>query len=85
MAQLHAAQPQSLLRLLDLAQSFGALEQILRLRSYAFTLDLAAVAARKDLVALEPWVAESLGLDDESHSHAFAAAAMSYLREKVPG
>ena len=27
MAQLHAAQPQSLLRLLDLAQSFNALEE----------------------------------------------------------
>ena len=27
MAQLHAAQPQSLLRVLDLAQSFGALKE----------------------------------------------------------
>lgn len=44
MVQLHAAQPQSLLRLLDLAQSFNALEQVLRLKPYSFTLDLAVVA-----------------------------------------
>ena len=44
MAQLHAAQPQSLLRVLDLAQSFGALAETLQLPFFSFTLDLATVA-----------------------------------------
>ena len=81
MAQLHAAQPQSLLRLLDIAQSFGALEEVLRLNSYAFTLDLAAVAQRKDLIQLEPWVLQNVAHD----SVGFVNATMSYLRDKMLG
>ena len=86
MVQHHSAQPQSLLRLLDLAQSFGALEEILRLNCYAFTLDLAAVASRKDLIELEPWVVQALTNSSTGTSDtpdAFAAATMHYLREQL--
>ena len=90
MAQLHAAQPQSLLRLLDLAQSFNSLEEILRLPSYAFTLDLAVVAQRKDLIALGPWAISQLEATSSSqlggaHSepHGFAHALIAYIKEKL--
>ena len=88
MAQLHAAQPQSLLRLLDLAQSFNALEEILRLPSYAFTLDLAVVAQRKDLIALEPWASQQLAkcaAASPAQAAGFASALCEYIREKLLG
>jgi CCR4-NOT transcription complex subunit 1 len=80
MAQLHRVQPQSILRLLDLATSFNALEQVLQLRAFSFTIDLAACAQRKELIDLEPWLHESLARDTE---HAFVHACISYLREKL--
>lgn len=111
MVQLHTAQPQSLLRLLDLAQSFGALgevcrrwrphrgrskararthvrtqpttAQVLQLRAFSFTLDLAAVAQRKDLITLEPWASASLAADAASRSSSFASACLAYIREKL--
>jgi len=80
MAQLHAAQPQSILRLLDLATSFNALEQVLQLRAFSFTIDLAACAQRKELIDLEPWLNASLARDSE---HAFVRACASYLGDKM--
>ena len=84
MVQLHAAQPQSLLRLLDLAQSFNALEQILRFRPYSFTLDLAVVAQRKDLISLDAWAADMLRAEASAGDrHVFANAVLAYIREKL--
>ena len=83
MAQLHAAQPQSLLRVLDLAQSFGALAETLQLPFYSFTLDLATVAQRKDLIQLEPWLQERLRSDTAEYD--FVRACLGYLREKLLG
>jgi len=83
MAQLHAAQPQSLLRVLDLAQSFGALAETLKLPFYSFTLDLATVAQRKDLIQLEPWLQERLRSDTAEYD--FVRACLGYLREKLLG
>ena len=84
MAQLHAAQPASLLRLLDLAQSFSALKECLKLPYFAFALDLATVAQRKDLIQLEPWLQEALA-KDAADDHAFVNACFGYLREKLLG
>ncbi|KAL1530185.1 hypothetical protein AB1Y20_001101 [Prymnesium parvum] len=83
MAQLHAAQPQSLLRLLDLAQSAGALEQVLRLNAFSFTLDLATVAQRKDLINFEAWLQQALKADGPDRH--FVTACIDYLREKLLG
>jgi CCR4-NOT transcription complex subunit 1 len=83
MAQLHAAQPQSLLRVLDLAQSFGALKEALQLPYFSFTLDLATVAQRKDLIQLEPWLQERLRSDTAEYD--FVRACLGYLREKLLG
>ena len=82
MAQLHSSQPQSILRLLDLAQSFGALEQVLQMKIFSFTIDLATVAQRKDLIQLDGWLEASLQSDGE---HAFVKACIHYLREKLLG
>lgn len=57
--------------------------QVLRLDAFSFTLDLATVAQRKDLINLEAWLQESLKAD--SADRPFVTACIEYLREKLLG
>ena len=64
----------------------NALEEILQFRPYSFTLDLAVVAQRKDLVTLDAWAANLLRTEAATGDcEAFAVAVLMYIREKLLG
>ncbi|KNE58476.1 hypothetical protein AMAG_18253 [Allomyces macrogynus ATCC 38327] len=79
MVELHAEDLARLGRLLDVIHDLKALGDVLARAPFAFTLDLAALASRREYLHLEKWVQDML----RDHRIAFATAAVDYLQTKL--
>lgn len=68
-------------RALDIAQELkqDALSHILEVKTYNFVLDLASLAARRDLLNLEKWLFARL----QELGNVFASACLEFLRENM--
>eukprot|EP00698_Gefionella_okellyi_P025035 TRINITY_DN9037_c0_g1_i1.p1 TRINITY_DN9037_c0_g1~~TRINITY_DN9037_c0_g1_i1.p1 ORF type:complete len:2034 (-),score=429.50 TRINITY_DN9037_c0_g1_i1:786-6887(-) len=77
----HALDPNSLPRLLDIAQDLKALMQVLESRPFAFTIDLASLAGRREYLNLDKWLQEHI----QEYKDAFVRACIAFLREKILG
>ncbi|KAJ3175056.1 hypothetical protein HDU87_006452 [Geranomyces variabilis] len=76
---LYTKDPASLSRILDVAQEMRALSQILETKPYSFSIDLAALASRRDYLNLEKWLQEHL----REQGDAFVVACLEFLNEKM--
>ncbi|KAI9104094.1 CCR4-Not complex component, Not1-domain-containing protein [Phlyctochytrium arcticum] len=76
---LYNQDPSQISRILDVAQEMRALSQILKLQPYSFTIDLAALASRREFLNLEKWLQDHLIEGGDQ----FANSCLSFLREKV--
>lgn len=65
-------------RLLDVAHDIKALSPILEIRPFAFAIDLAALASRREYLNLEKWLQDRIN----EHQLEFVVACLSYLKEK---
>ncbi|EGF78328.1 hypothetical protein BATDEDRAFT_35788 [Batrachochytrium dendrobatidis JAM81] len=76
---MHSKDPSSISRILDIAQEMKALSQILEAKPYSFSIDLAALASRREYLNLEKW------LQDHIHEEntLFVRACLDFLNEKV--
>eukprot|EP01102_Stenamoeba_stenopodia_P006983 TRINITY_DN1952_c0_g1_i4.p1 TRINITY_DN1952_c0_g1~~TRINITY_DN1952_c0_g1_i4.p1 ORF type:complete len:1011 (-),score=209.50 TRINITY_DN1952_c0_g1_i4:491-3523(-) len=69
----------ALSRLLDVAQDLKALSSILEAKNFTFTIDLAALASRREYLNLEKWLQERI----TEHGLPFIKAALSFLKERT--
>jgi len=64
---------------LDVAQDLKALSAILEAKNFTFTIDLAALASRREYLNLEKWLQERI----TEHGLPFIKAALSFLKERT--
>jgi CCR4-NOT transcription complex subunit 1 len=76
---LYANEPSSLSRILDLAQEIKILPQILETKPFNFSIDLAALASRREYLNLEKWLLDHI----KEEGTGFLVACLEFLREKV--
>ncbi|KAI9365956.1 CCR4-Not complex component, Not1-domain-containing protein [Zopfochytrium polystomum] len=79
LVHLYSKDPSSLSRILDVAQEMKALSQILETKAYPFSIDLAALASRRDFLNLEKWLQDRIRQDGS----VFVKATLELLRDKV--
>ncbi|KAI9341268.1 CCR4-Not complex component, Not1-domain-containing protein [Zopfochytrium polystomum] len=79
LVHIYSKDSSSLSRILDVAQEMKALSQILETKSYPFSIDLAALASRRDYLNLEKWLQDRIRLD----GNPFITATLEFLRDKV--
>jgi CCR4-NOT transcription complex subunit 1 len=77
--QLFAADPHCIPRICDIAQEVKILPQLLRLRPYSFTLELAALASRREFLNLAKWLDEMI----ETGGPEFFRQCMEFLHSKA--
>ncbi|KAJ1537025.1 hypothetical protein HK096_005081 [Nowakowskiella sp. JEL0078] len=71
--------PTSLSRILDISQDLKALTQILESKPYSFSIDLAALASRRDYLNLEKWLQDHIRVEGDI----FVKACLDFLSEKT--
>ncbi|KAI8922013.1 CCR4-Not complex component, Not1-domain-containing protein [Powellomyces hirtus] len=76
---LYTKDPSSLSRILDVAQEMRALSQILETKPLSFSIDLAALASRRDYLNLEKWLQDHL----REQGDVFVVACLEFLNEKM--
>ena len=76
---MYSKDPLSLSRILDIAQEMKALAQILESKPFSFTIDLAALAYRREYLNLEKWLQDHIAEEGESFIH----ASLDFLNGKV--
>ncbi|KAJ3305272.1 hypothetical protein HDV03_001870 [Kappamyces sp. JEL0829] len=69
----------TLSRILDIAQEMKNLAVILENKHYAFTIDLASLASRREYLNLEKWLQDRIRAEGEP----FIRACLEFLNEKV--
>eukprot|EP00163_Fabomonas_tropica_P033612 TRINITY_DN892_c0_g1_i3.p1 TRINITY_DN892_c0_g1~~TRINITY_DN892_c0_g1_i3.p1 ORF type:complete len:2289 (-),score=618.48 TRINITY_DN892_c0_g1_i3:1290-8156(-) len=79
MAETYSKDPATLSRLLEIAQDLKALTTILEGQPYSFTIDLAALASRREYLNLEKWLTHHVS----SAGAPFVKAATKYLKDKT--
>ncbi|KAJ3415017.1 hypothetical protein HDV05_005662 [Chytridiales sp. JEL 0842] len=79
LVHIYTKDPSSLSRILDVAQEMKALTQILEAKPYAFSIDLAALASRRDYLNLEKWLQDCIRLD----GNIFIKACLDFLADRV--
>jgi CCR4-NOT transcription complex subunit 1 len=77
--QLFAADPHCIPRICDIAQEVKVLPQLLRLRPYSFTLELAALASRREFLNLAKWLDEMIDIGGPE----FFRQCMEFLHTKA--
>ncbi|KAJ3092021.1 hypothetical protein HK102_011503 [Quaeritorhiza haematococci] len=76
---LYGKDPSQLSRILDVAQELKSLSQILEIKPYSFSIDLAALASRRDYLNLEKWLQDHI----RDEGDVFVRACLDFLAEKV--
>lgn len=66
-------------RILDIAQDLRILDQLLNLQPYAFAVDLAALASRRECLNIEKWLDHNISTGQD----AFLEACLRYLSFKA--
>ncbi|TPX41510.1 hypothetical protein SeLEV6574_g06049 [Synchytrium endobioticum] len=77
--RMYVADPTTLSRILDVAQDIKALPQILESKPYSFSIDLAALASRRDYLNLEKWLTDHI----RDEGDVFIKSCVDFLYEKV--
>jgi CCR4-NOT transcription complex subunit 1 len=77
--QLYAQEPQNISRICDIAQEVKILPQLLKLRPYAFALELAALSSRREFLNLAKWLDEMI---DEGGAD-FFRQCLEFLHSKA--
>ena len=70
--------PTSITRALDICQELKVLMPVLRLSPFAFMLELAALAARREYLNLEKWLAETM----QDRGRIFLDACLGFVEDK---
>lgn len=78
---LYASDPSSLSRILDLSQELKILGQVLEAESFNFSIDLAALASRREYLNLEKWLIDHI----REKGLPFFLSILDFLRDKVNG
>lgn len=65
--------------MLDVAQELKALAQILETKPYSFSIDLAALASRRDYLNLEKWLVDNIAREGEP----FIVATIEFVKDKI--
>ncbi|KAJ1565991.1 hypothetical protein HK096_005111 [Nowakowskiella sp. JEL0078] len=76
---MYNKEPTSLSRILDISQDLKALTQILETKPYSFSIDLAALASRRDYLNLEKWLQDHIRVEGDI----FVKACLDFLSEKT--
>nr|CAB3232164.1 CCR4-NOT transcription complex subunit 1 [Phallusia mammillata] len=69
---------QKLSRLLDIAQDLKALQVLLNSKPFAFVIDLAALATRREYLKLDKWLTDKL----REHRDEFIIACISFVKRR---
>ena len=81
MVDAHAVQPACLGRVLDLVQELKALTAVLDATPPSFSIDLAALAARREYLNLEKWAGEAI----MARGRPWVVECLRFLRAKAAG
>jgi CCR4-NOT transcription complex subunit 1 len=76
---MYMSDPNSLPRILDVAQELKYLAPILDLTKFGFTIDLAALASRRELLNFEQWIEDHIRVEGDLFIH----ACLEFINEKV--
>ncbi len=76
---LYREDPSSISRILDISQELKALSRILETNAFSFTIDLAALASRREYLNLEKWLTDHI----KHHGETFYRACLDFLSDKV--
>ncbi|GJP79518.1 hypothetical protein CLOP_g9744 [Closterium sp. NIES-67] len=79
MVGVHASDPTTVARLLDVCQDLKVLSVVLESTPFSFSLDLASLASRREYLNLEKWLQETLTL----HRDSLFKACLQFLRAKL--
>lgn len=79
MTEMHSKDPSSVSRILDVCQDLKVLPQVLDTSSFAFAIDLASLASRREYLNLEKWLQDNINI----HRDALFQACLKFLREKT--
>ncbi|XP_076470610.1 CCR4-NOT transcription complex subunit 1-like isoform X2 [Babylonia areolata] len=69
-----------LTRILDCAQDLKALSMLLNATPYAFVVDLACLAARREYLKLDKWLSDKIA----EHKEPFISACVTFLKRRCP-
>ncbi|KEI41517.1 uncharacterized protein L969DRAFT_58634 [Mixia osmundae IAM 14324] len=75
----YEASPMNVTRILDITQELKALNEILDLRPFAFALDVASLANRREYILLSKWLGDQI----DALGSPFVSATLSFLSEKI--
>lgn len=75
----YSSDPSSLSRILDLSQDLKILGQVLEAESFNFSIDLAALASRREYLNLEKWLIDHI----REKGMPFFIGVIDFLRDKV--
>ncbi|XP_044732731.1 CCR4-NOT transcription complex subunit 1 isoform X2 [Chrysoperla carnea] len=67
-------------RILDVAQDLKALSMLLNAQSFAFVIDLACLASRREYLKLEKWLTDKI----REHGESFVSACIKFLQRRCP-
>ncbi|XP_073515919.1 CCR4-NOT transcription complex subunit 1 isoform X2 [Phyllobates terribilis] len=67
-------------RILDVAQDLKALSMLLNATPFAFVIDLAALASRREYLKLDKWLTDKI----REHGEPFVQACMTFLKRRCP-
>lgn len=79
--RIYAEAPLQLARIVEVAQELQIVNKLLEQRPLAFALDVAALAARRDLLQLEPWLQQRIA-DAPPEAH-MIATVLDFLEHKT--
>ncbi|KAI8491153.1 CCR4-NOT transcription complex subunit 1, partial [Branchiostoma belcheri] len=71
---------QRLSRILDVAQDLKALSMLLNGTPFAFVIDLACLASRREYLKLDKWLTDKI----REHGEPFIQACVTFLKRRVP-
>ncbi|XP_024528197.1 CCR4-NOT transcription complex subunit 1 isoform X1 [Selaginella moellendorffii] len=79
MVEIHSKEPSAIGRILDVCQELKVLSEVLDGTPFQFSIDLAALAGRREFLNLEKWLHDNLVVYQEP----LFQACLSFLRERL--
>ncbi|XP_050542433.1 CCR4-NOT transcription complex subunit 1-like [Daktulosphaira vitifoliae] len=67
-------------RILDIAQDLKALSLLLSVQQFAFVIDLACLASRREYLKLDKWLSDKI----REHGESFMTACVKFLQKRCP-
>eukprot|EP01018_Ginkgo_biloba_P022479 Gb_12251 [translate_table: standard] len=80
MMDAHAKDPNNISKILDACQDIKALSQVLDMTPFSFSIELAALASRREYLNLEKWLNDNLSC----HRDTLFKACLKFVRERTP-